>query len=135
MDIWSVPTPAVITALILVYLMRLASTRISNLTYDFAEDLSERKEISSSNIGLVRRQLTPSWVNPVGWTGTLGNLALFVYLGLRFGWLWAIGYAVLSHLLESYPPPFPPTSGQARAMVLTQARKNAPHLVKKLEDR
>ncbi len=133
MDIWSLPIAAVVVVLLLVSLMRVASVRVSDLTYELAEKLSEKKVIGSSNRGLVRRQLTPGWVNGVGWSATFLNLLLFVYVGMRFGWLWAVGYAVASHLFESLPLPLPPTSRQTRAIVLAQAEKNAPKLLEKLE--
>ena len=133
MDLWTVPIPAVATVIVLVYFMSAASARVSELVFDLAEGLAKKKEISSANVGVVRRQLTPGWVNGLGWGSTLASLLVFVYVGMRFGWLWAIGYAILAHLLESLALPLPPTPAQTRAIVRKQARLTAPKLVEKLD--
>ena len=77
--------------------------------------------------------MTPGWVNPLGWSTIVIAFALMIYLGIRFGWPWAVGLAVLDFILKSFDIPMLPTVDQTYGLVLKKARGAAPRLAEQLE--
>lgn len=55
-------------------------------------------------------------------------LGVLVYVGLRFGWLWAVGYAVADHLIKTVGPPALLTTKQVHRLLLARAEKTAPKI-------
>ncbi|MGE0487698.1 MAG: hypothetical protein AB7S38_00640 [Vulcanimicrobiota bacterium] len=135
MNIWSVP-PAALAGLVgIVCYLGMAATRVRSVVHNLIEYLVEKagSGVSSASRGQARGSLTPGWVNPLGWSTIVVAFALMVYLGLRFGPLWALGLAVLDYILKSFDFPMLPTVDQTYGLVLKKARSTAPRLAEQLE--
>jgi hypothetical protein len=53
-------------------------------------------------------------------------LLLLIYVGMRFGWLWAIGYAAGDHLLKTFGFPILPSVRQGYSLIQNHASKRSP---------
>jgi hypothetical protein len=130
MDIWTIPSPIVFTLMIALLYSSLTSMRIKRVAYNVAEHLANTSGsgLSKGSMGGFCTRSTPSWVRVIGWGASFAAIAMLIYVGMRFGWPWAIGYAVSDHILKSLDIPILPTVDQAYTMVESQVAKNAPHM-------
>lgn len=135
MDIWSLPAEAVAGLVGVVCYLGMAATRVRTVVHNLVEYLVEKEGsgVSSASRGQARGSLTPGWVNPVGWSATCIAFALMIYLGVRFGWPWAVGLAVVDYVLKSFEFPMLPTIDQTYGLVVKKARTAAPRLAEQLE--
>lgn len=132
MNIWTVPFPAVVAVMLGALCLSLVSMKIQKVAYDVADAMAGDQEagISNRNLeGFVKR-IVPGWSRALAWAGGCLSVSLLVYTGMRFGWLWALGYVAVDHLLKSLGLPFLPTLAQTHAILQGQAREKTPDKVK-----
>ncbi len=135
MEIWNIPLVALGAGLALNWYVALVATRVQSVVYNLVDHLAEKKGtgVSSASRGQARKALTPGWLNYVGYGSTLVGLVFFLYLGSRFGWVWAFAYMGLDYALKSVPPPLIPTVAQCFDLVEKTTRRTAPKLADHIE--
>ena len=131
MDIWMIPHSFVLTSLGLLLYLGLVSRRAQRVAFNISEYLVEKKGtgVSSSSVGGVFKRITPSWVRICVWLTSFSSLGMLIYIGMRYGWPWALGYALGDHLLKSVEIPIFPSVDRSYGLIEQQAQKNAPKLV------
>ena len=130
MTIWTIPIPAVVGAMLTLLYLNLTCMRVSRVAYNICSHLAETEGSGvgkHSLSGYISRS-TPKWATYGGWLASLASLAVLIYVGMRFGWLWAVGYAVGDHILKSLELPIVPTVSQAYAMVEKQVETEVPQI-------
>ena len=135
MTIWTVPLPAVLVLMLVFLYLGLLGMKIQKVAYDVADRLvaKEGTGVSKRNVESFCSRIVPFWSRAAGWTASRAALLLLFYVGFRFGWPWAVGYAVTDHLLKSVGFPILPTVAQAHNILLAEARKKAPETVSSME--
>lgn len=132
MTIWTVPIYFVVGTMLGLLYLNLICMRISRVAYNVCTYLADK---SGSGVGkhslsgYITRS-TPKWARFGGWTASFASLAMLFYVGLRFGWLWALGLAVVDHCLKSIELPIVPTVSQAYSIVEKQVEKETPQISK-----
>lgn len=115
--------------------LSLVSMRIQKSAYDLADKMATDKDsgISNRNLeGFVKR-IVPNWSRGLAWMGGLASVTLLVYVGIRYGWPWALGYIVIDHLIKNINLPFWPGRTATDKILLKQAQKSAPDKVPNME--
>lgn len=135
MDIWTIPSPFVFALMVGVLYLGLLSMKVQRIAFDLTEELSGREGsgVSKRNAAGFCSRLTPTWIKVSGWLSSLSAFLILVYVGLRFGWLWALGYAFLDHLIKHLEPPILPSAEQSYAMLEKQAQKTMPDRVSQMK--
>ena len=117
----------------------LAGRKVQSVAYDVADQLvlKDGSGVSKRNLESFTARIVPGWSKVLGWGASFASLGVLVYVGLRFGWPWAVGYAVIDHLLKTVGIPTLPTTAQIQRVLLSKARntapKIAPHIAEILE--
>lgn len=135
MDIWTIPSPFVFTLMLGVLYLGLLSMKVQRIAFDLTEELSgvEGSGVSKRNAAGFCSRLTPTWIKVSGWLSSLSALLILVYVGFRFGWPWALAYAVLDHLIKHLEPPILPSADQSFAMLEKQAQKTMPERLPRIK--
>jgi hypothetical protein len=60
--------------------------------------------IQPEHVSKIQMILTPVWLGGIGWLTTIGFYCSLVYLGFEFGWFWAIGGWIFSHIRYAIVP-------------------------------
>ena len=139
MNLWTVPLPVIVVAAIAVLFVGLAGRKVQSVAYDMADRLvlKEDSGVSKRNLESFTSRIVPGWAKFLGWAASFAALAVLVYIGMRFHWLWAVAYAVGDHFLKTVGIPTLPTTSQIQGVLLAKARKTAPkiapHMVEVME--
>jgi len=130
MNFWNVPIAAVIATATAILVLGLAGRKVQSVAYDLADllMLTDGSGVSKRNLESFTARIVPGWAKGLGWGASFASLGVLVYVGLRFGWPWAIGYAVTDHLLKTVGIPTLPTTAQIQRVLLAKARKTAPKI-------
>ena len=130
MQLWTIPLPAVVATAVTILFLGLAGRKVQSVAYDISDELmlKEGSGVSKRNLESFTSRIVPGWAKFLGWGASFASLGVLVYVGMRFGWLWAIGYAVVDHLLKTVGLPTLPTTSQTQRVLLSKARKTAPKI-------
>jgi hypothetical protein len=136
MNFWTVPIAAVIATATAILFLGLAGRKVQSVAYDIADRLmlKDGSGVSKRNLESFTARIVPGWSKALGWGASFASLGVLVYVGIRFGWLWAIGYAVTDHLLKTVGVPTLPTTAQIHRVLLSKARKTAPKIAPYMKD-
>ncbi len=128
MNIWTVPSPVVFGLMALVLYFGLFSMKIQKIAYNLGTQFAAKggSGVSRPSLNSFCSLVTPTWVRAAGWISTLMALLLLIYVGMRFGWLWAVAYAAGDHLLKTFGFPILPTVSQGYSLIHNCASKGAP---------
>jgi hypothetical protein len=128
MNIWTVPTPFVFGLMALVLYFGLLSMKIQTIAYNLGTQFATKRGsgVSKPSLNSFCTLVTPTWVRVVGWVSTLMALLLLIYVGMRYGWFWAIGYAAADHLLKTFGFPILPSVRQGYSLIQNHASKSSP---------
>lgn len=128
MNIWTVPTPAVFGLMALVLYFGLFSMKIQKIAYNLGTQFATQSGsgVSKPSLNSFCTLVTPTWVRAAGWVSTFLALLMLIYVGMRFGWLWAVAYVAGDHMLKTFGFPILPTVRQGYSLIQNQASKKAP---------
>jgi hypothetical protein len=130
MNLWTIPLPAIVALALVVLSFGLAGRKIQSVAYDLADQLVliDGSGVSKRNLESFSSRIVPSWAKLLGWVASFAALGLLVYLGMRFGWPWAVGYAVADHGLKTMGIPSLPTVKQIHKILQARAEKTVPKI-------
>ena len=128
--------PMVATVIIVVLYSGMVGRRIQRMGWNLAEHLVTKKGtgVSKSSMGMLRSKLTPRWAVVLGWSASFASLGILIYIAMRFGWPWAVGYAVGDHLIKVLDPPILPNLKSCYSLILGESRKHASKMTSHLEE-
>lgn len=130
MHLWTIPLPAVVATAVAILFLGLAGRKVQSVAYDISDQLllKEGSGVSKRNLESFTSRIVPGWAKFLGWAASFASLGVLVYVGMRFGWLWAVGYAVADHLLKTVGLPTLPTRAQTEKVLLSKAKETAPKI-------
>lgn len=136
MDIWTIPGPALLAVAVIALSVGLAGRKVQKVAYDLADQLMlvEGSGVSKRNLESFSTRIVPTWAKAFSWLGSFAALGLLVYIGMRFGWLWAVGYALADHAIKTVGVPSLPTVGQTHKILHSKAQKTAPKIAPHLAE-
>ena len=131
MNLQTVPIPAVAALMLGALALSLVSMKIQKVAYDVADALALDKEsgISKRNLDGFVKRIVPVWSKVSAWISVLLSGVILVYVWMRFGWPWALGYIAVDHLLKSLKLPFLPTLEQIHSILQSEAQHKTPDKV------
>ena len=102
MNIWTVPTPVVFGLMALVLYVGLFGMKIQKIAYNLGTQFATQSGsgVSKPSLNSFCTLVTPTWVRAAGWVSTFLALLMLIYVGMRFGWLWAVAYVAGDHYVE-----------------------------------
>jgi preprotein translocase subunit SecF len=136
MDIWTIPLPAILATALIVLAFGLTGRKIQKVAYDLADQLLlvEGSGVSKRNLESFSTRIVPLWAKASSWIASFAALGILIYVGVRFGWLWAVGYALADHALKTVGIPSLPTLKQTQRILHSRAEKTAPKIAPHLAE-
>ena len=130
MNVWTIPLPLIVALAVLILLLGLVGRKVQKVAYDLADELLlvDGSGVSKRNLESFSTKIVPTWAKVSNWAASFAALGLLVYVGMRFGWLWALGYAVADHVLKIAGIPTLPTVKQAQKTLHKRAELTAPRI-------